>query len=328
MIHLVHGVQIEGQLPDEFLPFMENSFPSEPVPEFSLEVRYRLLEEIPELDEFWFQDQPESEEGSRFALFKQSDGFGLSIRCQGSGLFRFIGNRIEIEWLPGGTGASHYFYSHALPLWLEYNGVLVLHGSAVSIRDRVVAFIGTSGAGKSTLAAGLVHEGCDLVSDDGLPVYENEGGAWTCFRGPAQFRLWPSSLENVLQTSHEGLPRVHSGLAKRILRIHRVENSHRKNIFKLATVYLVQRRPEPGIGVTVEPIGGVESVMRLIENGIVSAPADALGLTEARLEQFSRLANAIPIKSLTYPEGRGNFSDIKSAIVSDLNGADVTSTAD
>ena len=115
--------------------------------------------------ELWTQEYVGMEANSRFALFEQPGGCGLTVRRQGIGLFRITTSGIAIEWLPAGTGPAHYLFSHALPLWLALQGVPVLHASAASFDERAVAFIGRSGMGKSTLCAALNHTGHGIAED-------------------------------------------------------------------------------------------------------------------------------------------------------------------
>lgn len=57
-----------------------------------------------------------------------------------------------------------------MAILLFQRGRLVLHGSAIRIGDRAVAFLGTSGAGKSTIAAALTRRGHTLITDDVAPI--------------------------------------------------------------------------------------------------------------------------------------------------------------
>jgi hypothetical protein len=54
----------------------------------------------------------------------------------------------------------------ALAIALFQRGHLVLHASAVSLDEHVLAFAGPSGTGKSTLAAAFLARGAALVTDD------------------------------------------------------------------------------------------------------------------------------------------------------------------
>lgn len=88
------------------------------------------------------------------------------------GLCEFVGDRqlrhVVAHLAPGADegvlsvlGAGAFLAVH-----LMLRGDLVLHASAVRVRDTAVAFVGASGMGKSTLATLLCAEGNQLITDD------------------------------------------------------------------------------------------------------------------------------------------------------------------
>ena len=82
---------------------------------------------------------------------------------------------------------------------LAIPGPPVLHGSAVEIDDRALAFVGVSGQGKSTMAAVFCSAGAALVTDDVLPLAFDHGpnGDETvhCLRGGNEIRLsWSGAV--------------------------------------------------------------------------------------------------------------------------------------
>jgi hypothetical protein len=73
------------------------------------------------------------------------------------------------------------FVSRLLLMSVEHDRVTWLHGSAVSLGDAGIAFIGPSGSGKSTLALALTQMGAQHICDDALPIEAGD---------PPQ--IWPS----------------------------------------------------------------------------------------------------------------------------------------
>lgn len=72
-------------------------------------------------------------------------------------------------WPAPDVSGDHFrsLYSNAvLPLLGDYNGGLFLHGSAVVIGGRAVAFLGKSGDGKTTLAAAFAKAGHPFLTED------------------------------------------------------------------------------------------------------------------------------------------------------------------
>ena len=314
----VYGTAICGDLPKEFHPYFNKPGSSNIPVVGSVDVHYREIGALPPFDEIWSESHDQANVSSRFALFQTAGGFGLSVQCQGRGLFRISSEQIEIEWLPGGTGAAHYFFSYALPLWLEYRGVLVLHASAVSVNGAGVAFLGKSGAGKSSMAASLCRLGCDPVADDGLPVLESKPGNWQCLLGPPLLKLWPASIERVQNTDHEPLERIHESFEKRILRHHdSALPGAGAGALSLSAIYILDRR-ESGGDIVIGSAGDAAVPIRLIEHSLAGGPAAALGLSAQRFEQLTRLARDVPVRVLSYPGDWEQFPGILDAVAADL----------
>jgi hypothetical protein len=76
---------------------------------------------------------------------------------------------------------------------LSMAGHCVLHGSAVDLGGRALAFVGVSGQGKSTMAAIFCADGATLVTDDVLPLEFGEAGTDPgpvfCLRSGHEIRL-------------------------------------------------------------------------------------------------------------------------------------------
>lgn len=315
---LVYGTHIRGSLPAAFQPYLWSPLDDPAHRRRSIEVSYRSLRRLPAVEEIWVAE-PGPQTIGRFALFREPGGIGLTVSGNGTGLFRLTARAIQIEWSPAGAGAAHYFFSHALPLWLESRGVPVLHASAVSFGDRAVGFVGRSGVGKSTLCAGLVRAGCRFVADDGLPLLEAEHGGWRCAPGPPQHKLWPSALEDRLGVSAGELPRVHEGLEKRLLPSPRPDSADPVAGLELAAIYVLDRRPEGGGGVTSTAGTARESLVRLIEHSLAGGPVAALGLSAERFEQLARVAAQVPVRQLQYPTGGNPWRLIGQTISGDLS---------
>lgn len=315
---LVFGTHIRGALPAGFQPYLWSPLDDPADRRRLIEVSYRTVCGLPAVEEIWVAE-PGPETIGRFALFREPGGIGLTVSGQGTGLFRLTAGAIAIDWSPEGAGAAHYFFSHALPLWLESRGVPVLHASAVSFSDRAVAFVGGSGVGKSTLCAGLVRSGCHFVADDGLPLFEDEQGEWRCAHGPPLFKLWPTALEDRLGVPAGHLPRVHEGLEKRLLPSPRRDSTDPATGLEVATVYVLERQPEDSGGVTSTACTARESLVLLIEHSLAGGPLAALGLSAQRLERLARLAARTPVRRLRYPTGGDSWRLVRQAILKDLS---------
>lgn len=75
---------------------------------------------------------------------------------------------------------------------LTIAGNLVLHASAVRVRQRGLAFVGASGMGKSTMAALMCASGATMVTDDVARVIVEENGVRLA-HGGRESRLRPAA---------------------------------------------------------------------------------------------------------------------------------------
>ncbi|MES2056357.1 MAG: hypothetical protein V4564_10485 [Pseudomonadota bacterium] len=83
---------------------------------------------------------------------------------------------------------------------------IVLHASAVRVRDSAVLFCGPSGAGKSTLAAALSDAGYDLVTDDFCGIsMDSDGLPWVQPDG-RQLKLWQNSIDKLDMSERRAAP--------------------------------------------------------------------------------------------------------------------------
>jgi hypothetical protein len=87
--------------------------------------------------------------------------------------------------------------------------LLPLHGSAVSSKKGVVAFLGRSGEGKSSLAAYLAQRGFPVLADDVCLVDSGSSGPAMVIPTAPWLKLWRNSLE-LLGRQVQGLERVFS----------------------------------------------------------------------------------------------------------------------
>jgi energy-coupling factor transporter ATP-binding protein EcfA2 len=108
----------------------------------------------------------------RVRLSRGDGSLRYSHSCAGTFEIFAGGTRILFEPATGGDLgiARTDFITRVLLYCVDRARVTWLHGSAVGIGNRAVAFLGQSGAGKSTLALALARAGCEHICDDTLPV--------------------------------------------------------------------------------------------------------------------------------------------------------------
>lgn len=107
-----------------------------------------------------------------------------------------ISNDIINTWLLG-TVASYL---------LQYQGYLVLHGSAVLINNNAVIISGQSGAGKSTLANALMYKGYPFITDDLVVIKRNQQGQYCVLPGPQKLKLWKDTMQHFNHDINQATP--------------------------------------------------------------------------------------------------------------------------
>lgn len=136
-------------------------------------------------------------EGDEWLTFADVPG-GFLLTFPEHGQFEVSGDASTVSvhpWIETPLDTMrHLLLNQILPLVLSRRGRLVLHASAVSYRDHVIAFIGRSGGGKSTFAVACALAGASIVSDDCLVVKRTDVG-WSTVPCHAGVRLWPAALE-------------------------------------------------------------------------------------------------------------------------------------
>jgi hypothetical protein len=194
----------------------------------------------------------------------------------------------------------------------------VLHGSAVTVGGRAIGFLGASGGGKSVLCAELLRLGCGFVADDGLALERGAEGAWLCLPGPPGLRLWPSGLASRLAVAAERLPRVRGGGDKRWLPVSGLGRRPSPARPRLAALYELRRRADPGGPLRLAPYTPRQALLRLVEHGVAAAPAAALGLARRRLALLADVAEKVPLRRLSFASAGDSAAEILAAIEGDL----------
>lgn len=202
-----------------------------------------------------------------------------------------------------------------LCLWLEYRGIPALHASAVVIADRCAAFMATNSGGKTSLAASLMQAGYPLLSDDILAV-ESQDGVFMAHPSYPQMRMAPTQADHFLG-DHTLLKLVHQADSKRRVPVGADGfGAFCPGAQPLGCLYLPERRS--GGGVRIQPVSPGAAVIELARHSFPVGIIDALGLQPRRLGLLSRMAETVPVRRLTYPEGFENLPRVNAAVVEDL----------
>ncbi len=231
-------------------------------------------------------------------LHAAPDG-GRFIHVADTGLFHISADARAIRWRPNPEpwwdfGRGHLI-GRVLATALHMDGVLTLHGSAVVLGGRAVAFLAPKFSGKSTLALALTRAGGLLLTDDSLPVEPSPDGGILARPGVHSVRLTAESREVLelaqdAELNREGKVVVRDPVPGRVAR----------TPVPLAAVYfLFSTEPEPGLPpVTRMRAGGVGGALLLQGQTKVG---EMLGGAEAPvlLDRCAEVVRRVPTWRLT-----------------------------
>ena len=150
-------------------------------------------------------------DGSVFAMFyRVAESYLVRFPEIADFAIALDGRSVTCTPVPGmpQSTMTHLYLNQVQPLILSMSGKLVLHGSAVDIERRAIAFVGRSGQGKSTLAASFAIGGCPFLTDDGL-VLEPDDYGYLAKPSHPSVRLWEDSREALLPDDAATAPPVH-----------------------------------------------------------------------------------------------------------------------
>ena len=189
-----------------------------------------------------------------------------------------------------------YLSTRVLALWLHLVERPPVHASALALSDRAIALMGRSGAGKSTLAAALAQRGHAVLGDDLLPLYAL-GGQFMAAPGQPSLRLWNDSATH-FHPAPDHLPRVTPDTDKRQLP---AANHEGVKPIPLAALLVLDRQGAGVEEVSLRAMDPGALILKMLANGQMAGPAEALGLGAMRLRVFSEAARRVPGYRLRYP---------------------------
>ena len=228
---------------------------------------------------------------------KLVDGFRLDF--DDTGIFDITDQGATITWCPSPEARSEFARADLLggvfSVALQLQGVLCLHGSGVSIRDKAVGFLAPKGSGKSTLALALTEAGSRLMTDDMLAVHP----------GPPP-TVWPAApTVHLLEDSAQQLKHVDSHERNPRRGKYRVTNLRPDQVATertpLAAIYELQpRAPKPGeTAVQRTRLAETAAVMTLLRHLKIG---ESLARVErmATLDRSARVARRVPVYQLEF----------------------------
>ena len=213
------------------------------------------------------------------------------------------------------------FLGPIMSMWLEQNCFLVLHASAILVNDKVILFLADSQQGKSTLAAMMIRAGYQLLSDDLLAIKYNQlENQYVTFPSYPVIKLWPDQFSRIFENDDPSL-HLDKDLKKCRIRV----DAMNPDLFcnkphSLAMIYCLHRG-ERSRKLCIEPVSKIEAMTRLIRYSFAAPIMIATGWQSKRLEEFSNMVSAIPVRDLNYPSDIQTLPIMCKSIVNDAMSA-------
>lgn len=195
---------------------------------------------------------------------------------------------------------------------LHQNGILPIHGSAITTSKGAVIFSGKSAAGKSTLAAAFELKGYPIITDDVAVCVPNGDNEFMVHPGIPALKLWKDVLDHFEYESD--LQKVRPQLQKYRKPI--LEKFEPDPIPIYAIIVLHSKNSE---GFMIEKISGAKKFELINDNTFRVKFLDGLG---KRLNHFSlatNLANHVEVYNIGRPSAPLLVNELADFIEEKLN---------
>jgi hypothetical protein len=258
-------------------------------------------------------------------ILEDGESFSYLYRLPECEVLRF--SHVADFYLGADRIVSHLLdpaYRHLLELrllgpvfcyWLERLGLPVLHASAVRLPEGAAAFLSNNHGGKTGLAAALLQAGGQLLTDDLLAVEETASGVFLARPSYPQMRMWPDEATYFLG-GYEDLAIVHPDYTKRRVP---VGAGFSPLPAPLAALYLPERQDPSRREIEIVPVSPSQAVLAVVRHSFSPYLVEAVGWQPRRLELFSRMVKAVPVRRLRYPSGFAELPRVAEALRRDLS---------
>jgi hypothetical protein len=219
--------------------------------------------------------------------------------------FRIEERRITASWTTTAADMATYLLGPVLAAVLRRRGVLVLHASAVLLRERALILCGAPGMGKSTTAAALIRNGARAVTDDVAAIVWRDDRPYV-EAGYPRLRLWSDSAAGLFGSA-EALPLLTPTWEKRFL--------------DTRASFVDQAVPVGAVGVlaareaetSMRRLSGHEAVMSVLARTSVPHLVDD-SLRGEELARLAELTAAVPVLELRLRDDLAALSGIAKAL--------------
>ena len=210
----------------------------------------------------------------------------------------------------------HLLNDHIAPRLLAYEGLLILHGSAVDCDGVIALFLGETGAGKSTLALSLDQAGYRLLGDDAVIVEQAGASGFVGEPVYPSLRLFPESISALIGSGTATAPMAGYS-EKRLVRLDDLDARSGVRMPIAALFFLDDgdaAHPDAPVAVDFSP---TKACISLVEQSFAMDPFDPVA-TADRLAACAAVALAIPAYTLSYPRDYDRLPEVHELIMDTL----------
>lgn len=243
-------------------------------------------------------------------------GRGFLVRFPGEADFAINADTWSVTgWPAPDVEESHFLslYRNAiLPLIGDHNGGLFLHGSAVLVGNRAVAFLGQSGDGKTTLAGAFAKTGHPFLTEDVIELVPR-GETYLLQPKPSGLRLYADSAAYLLGSevgADAGTNKFDVAAAEALPFCDKPA--------QLAAIFLLGSDHDAALALT--PLPPPAAVQRLLPHSFVLDVEDKVRL-RAHFSRIVGLASQSPCYTLDYPRTYGELPGVIAAVIATVTEA-------
>ena len=212
---------------------------------------------------------------------------------------------------------QHLLLDQVIPLVINLKGGEALHASAVLLPQGVIAFAGLTGSGKSTVAGSFLQAGYPLISDDCLPLIEQNQDIYAIPAYPG-LRLRDDSLEYLFGNNGNHKSVAHYTSKKRLCIKERGEAfCEGPQLLKRLYIIADLAETEGETEVMIEGFSPKDSFMALVKCTFRLDITDQKML-ERQFHFLKRVVSKVPVQQLTFPHNLKLLPAVYEAIVADL----------
>jgi hypothetical protein len=189
---------------------------------------------------------------------------------------------------------------------LEQRGLMVLHGSAVMVNGKGIAFLGEKGSGKSTFALHFQKRGYGLLTDDLVPI-AIEGGEVLTVSGFPQIKLWLDAAESA-GLDPSSTPRFSKFIDKRS---YKCPDGFSRDRVRLGAIYILTEAAETKI----ERLELSNAFIELTRHAYLGRYSGATGRKAEHFKKCGSIVGSVPIFRLHRPHDFDLLPQVFNAVV-------------